>query len=227
MGDRLTPGQVHVYATTTPQRESLPEEVESTLSIDERERMLRFVHATDRWRFAVARSGLRAILSMYGGFPAPTIEFGYGPNGKPFLARPSGSMIHFNLSHSEGTVLYALGTAPLGIDVEKVRDIGGLDAVARAYFTEDERAVIEGSGSGRLSSFFLTWVRKEAVLKAYGRSVADFDATAGSSLFDVAPSTVVDLAVRDCVGALASTGPVEDMRAVEVTFDRLFSWRFR
>jgi 4'-phosphopantetheinyl transferase len=114
----------------------------------------------------------------------------------------AGGELHFNLTHTTGLALIALGRRRVGIDVEGRRDVPGMDGLVERFFSAAER-----DGYQRLApvdrpvAFFRGWTCKEAVIKAAGATVQCLDA------FDVEldptrPSAV--LAVRD--PALAASG---------------------
>jgi len=142
------------------------------LSPDERDRAERFVLERHRRRFVMARGVLRMILARYLQEPPEAISFEYSPLGKPGLARhlqPAGGL-HFNLSHSEDLVVYAVARGPeLGIDVERMRDLDDMEQLARISFSPTEFATWQGlARSHRRAAFFRCWTRKEAYIKATG-----------------------------------------------------------
>ena len=91
------------------------------------------------------------------------------PSGRPVLGGTE-APLHFNLSHSGRLALVAVSrSAPVGVDVEAVVTIPDADAVARDHFAADERRGLEDLGPERApAGFFVTWTRKEAVVKALG-----------------------------------------------------------
>ena len=82
---------------------------------------------------ALSREGIPGDISDENGLCALT----YGPYGKPFLRELPN--IQFNISHTKGLVVCAIGTASLGIDAEKIRPYPG--SVLRKM-TEEERVYI-------------------------------------------------------------------------------------
>nr|WP_246504130.1 4'-phosphopantetheinyl transferase superfamily protein [Plastoroseomonas arctica] len=127
----------------------------------------RFVRAEDRASSRAARAGLRAILGDSLGLPPLELEFDVAPMGKPRLAFPANSGVHFNLSHSHGLAALGVARFALGVDIEAVRPVE--DDLAHAVFSPaelDEFARL--TPAGRRLAFFLGWTRKEAVVKALG-----------------------------------------------------------
>ncbi len=136
------------------------------LAPDEHERAARFVFALDRTRYRIGRGLLRLLLGTYLGQAPGSLRFDYGPAGKPMLAPP----LHFNLAHSHGAGLIAVTHAgPIGVDLERVREIADIDAVIAHHFAEEERAEFAALPPDmRLRGFYAGWTRKEAILKVTG-----------------------------------------------------------
>jgi len=125
----------------------------------------------DRRTFRVARATLRALLGAYLARPPRTLTIGYGACGKPHLMPcENASELQFSVAHSGGRILYAVTRArDVGVDVERVRHIANLSSVARTILTPDEYAAWSRlNDRERVSSLYLAWVRKEAVLKGLG-----------------------------------------------------------
>jgi 4'-phosphopantetheinyl transferase len=168
----------------------------AVLSHDERERAARFVFARDRRRFVVTRGCLRALLARYGAGGPAAIRFAYAAHGKPSLDPSTGAPgLHFSVSHSQEVALVALARdVALGVDVEALRPLDDLAAIAERFFTPAETATIFGvPAAERELAFFLCWTRKEAFAKALGDGL-----TLGLDRYRVAcaprePARVVDV----------------------------------
>lgn len=139
------------------------------LSTDEDDRAQRYVFERDRRRFIVGRGVLRMLLGGYLGCPAADISFQYERNGKPELGYPADESFHFNLAHSEGLAVYAFTrTGEVGIDIEGIRDLPDVHAIAACLPEEEQRRVESAPGEERLLELFRAWTRQEALLKATG-----------------------------------------------------------
>jgi phosphopantetheinyl transferase len=77
--------------------------------------------------------------------------------------------VHFNVSHSSGWAIYALGLGEVGVDLEFVRPIPEMQALVDQYLSVAERS---GFGSvpddQELKAFYNCWTRKEAYVKVLG-----------------------------------------------------------
>jgi len=141
------------------------------LSDDELLRAERSAFEEHRRRFVVCRTALRAILGGYLARPPGELKFHQGPHGKPRVdpAR-SHQSIHFNVSHSDELALVAVSRQrELGVDLERVRPLDGIDDIVARHFSPAERlAFSRVPPTTRLATFYRHWTLKEACLKACG-----------------------------------------------------------
>ena len=96
-------------------------------------------------RFALGEKALPAIA--------------LGERGKPYF--PDRPDLHFSLSHTEGAALVGLSSAPIGVDIEKVRPLGPRVRGKLGANLSDEEA-------------FRRWTALEARSKRSGEGVAAF-----------------------------------------------------
>src|SRR5271170_6222415 len=167
----LARGEIHVWSASLVTDEVTLRSLEATLVDEERERARRFIFERDRDRYIVARGILRDLLGQYLRCAPRSIEFSYGPYGKPAIAgAASRSGICFNLSHSHGLAVVAIGREQeVGIDVELIRPEFASEAIAKRYFSAKEIDELTSLPAElRTEGFFLCWTRKEAYIKAKG-----------------------------------------------------------
>lgn len=100
----------------------------------------------------------------------------YGQHEKPdfdqqWLRENGFDEIHFSLSHSGYRVMCVISTAPVGCDVELVKDRNM--NIARRFFTEEEYADImeQPDDSAKADRFFRYWTLKESFIKCDGRGL--------------------------------------------------------
>lgn len=126
---------------------------------------------------ASSQALLRKILSLYLDCPADSISLGTGEHGKPYLLnwehqsfKNDTSPIQFNLSHSGDYAAFAFSSsAPVGIDIEKVRPKLRMEALVRRFFHPGEYAVFSGLDEKAQREFlFRRWTAREAFLKGLG-----------------------------------------------------------
>ncbi len=137
------------------------------LSADEVARAMRFYTQELRIAFQRCRATVRAVLGRYVGESPLSIEFGYGPQGKPFLLDRD---IHFNVSHCKNVALIAVSRQPLGVDIEFCSLVAlGRAALYKMVCHRSERialTALPAAAQDRL--FHQIWTRKEAYFKALG-----------------------------------------------------------
>ena len=160
------------------------------LSEDEKARAERFYQHADRVRMAATRAALRRQLARRLGCAPAALCFELGPHDKPRLSPQGGHKpaVTFNVSHCGEYALIAVSTAPgvasLGVDIEQRRADLDLEDLAEYAFTPSERAFLQRCqpcagqsgappGLDYASAFFLTWVAKEAALKALGVGIGE------------------------------------------------------
>ena len=138
------------------------------LSRDECDRAARLLNLQHQNNFIAARGMLRSRLAEYTNCSPRALRFEYGNYGKPRLADYPN--LQFNLAHSNGRGLIAVSeTAVVGVDLEKVRSVPKLLALAKRFFKSSEyEAIVAMPESLQPEQFFAYWTCKEAYLKAVG-----------------------------------------------------------
>jgi 4'-phosphopantetheinyl transferase len=170
---RLGENEVHIWKAHLDLAPASIPKLFEVLNDAERNRAERFVFDKDRTRFVVARSILRLLVAQYLNTSARTIEFSYGPQGKPSLRE--NSHLRFNLAHSGGLALYAFSLdRELGIDLESERRFSNTEnkEIVQTHFSREEQSEFY-SLEPKLQdeAFYLGWTRKEAYLKARGEGL--------------------------------------------------------
>ena len=171
----LSKSDVHVWRAKLDLPIERVQQLAEILSADEVRRAERFYFEQDRVRFIVGRGILRTILSCYLGIAANQLQFCYSSRGKPDLVQKlGGDRLRFNLSHSQGLVLYAVTRDhAIGIDVEHIRPIAEADQIVKSFFSDYEKKVYHNLPPHQKQvAFFNCWTRKEALIKAIGEGLA-------------------------------------------------------
>ncbi len=194
----------------------------SMLSPDEQARASRFKFERDRDRFVAAHLALRQVLALHVGVAMQRLEFNTGAWGKPALAdHPA---LPFNLSHSGGIALIAVGTAnPIGVDVELERPIPDWDALASDYFAPAERTALAALRANARDRAFLTcWTRKEACLKAIGLGLNVAPRSVEVGIWPIAAS--VRVPTPDGTAQIA-INPIAPSDAIAAAIGSLAQWQ--
>ncbi|MBF2029516.1 MAG: 4'-phosphopantetheinyl transferase superfamily protein [Oscillatoriales cyanobacterium C42_A2020_001] len=167
---------VHLWAANLRVAATSVEGFFHTLAEVERQRASRFRFEQDRNDFVVARGILRSLLGTYLDLEPAQVQFTYGDRGKPELANHQ-SGTQFNVSHSNGMALYAIGRDRMvGVDLEYRRPLSDLPSLAKRFFSNQEYAVLTSLDAVHQSeAFFQLWTCKEAYLKATGQGLTRLD----------------------------------------------------
>src|SRR5712671_5519100 len=171
----LPGGHAHVWAARNNHSHAILRTLEDTLSSSERIQAEKFRFDRHRIQYIFAHGVLRQIIAGYSRCRPHELTFGTNEYGKPFVRQPGDeAALMFNMSHSEAVVLVGLTVGrPIGVDVELVRPIPGLEEIAGQHFADEERALIEAAGTDdRERLFYICWTRKEAYWKAVGTGLS-------------------------------------------------------
>lgn len=163
-----TPATIEVTPFSLDEDDVLPLALaRSWLSEAELARAASFRFDIHRDRFVRGRGMMRALLARRLGADPASLEFSLGEKGKPSLV---GDPTGFNLSHSEGTAVLAIGGVDsIGVDVEGYDRRVDHAGLARRCFRASEIAWMEDFPPGdRHLAFFRIWTAKEARMKASG-----------------------------------------------------------
>jgi 4'-phosphopantetheinyl transferase len=173
---RLDPGQAHLWAAVSNEFVDQAPKLGALLSPAEQATAERFRLVEDRNRYVIRHGLLRLILGRYLEQRPSAIEFQHGAYGKPGLRMDgAGPHIFFNTSHSAEIAICAITSAcPIGVDVERMREIPEIEGIARQFFVPNEtRTLMALPAESRMQAFYNCWTRKEAFLKATGEGIAE------------------------------------------------------
>jgi len=126
-------------------------------------KLMQYRFAKDRWLCAAAYMLLLHALQNEHGITEEQVKIEVEESGKPYLA--SHPHIFFNLSHCDLGVVCGLGSAPIGVDVEAIRNIDQI--VVKRVCNMAEQDIIACSGS-QAHTFTEMWTLKESFIKAIG-----------------------------------------------------------
>src|SRR5687768_11564948 len=157
---------------------------ETSLSVDDAElaRILELLSPVDRWaadefshvaarkQYIVSGGMVLQRLSAYLGMAPQEIQFTIEGAGKPVLAGERA--VDFNLTHSRHLTLLGVAPRPLGVDMERVREMPRAIELAKRYYSPAQHEEIAATPAEARSRKFLgMWVRWEAYAEALGTSV--------------------------------------------------------
>lgn len=164
-------GETHVWVFGLDVEPPVLAMLRALLSPDEIGRAERLRDPLDRARCIAGRAQLRQVIGDCLGQPPESVRFSCSPTGKPSLEdEAAAARLRFNASGSDALGIVAVrGDAEIGVDVERVRSIPDIAALARRMLGADEhKEYAKVPKSRRETRFFEYWVRKEASAKALG-----------------------------------------------------------
>ena len=180
------------------------------LSSDEAARRAHYRSRAAAERYVVTRSLVRIVLGEHLGVGPRALRVSRTDTGKPIVAEG----INFNVTHSGDLVLLAVcERRPVGVDVERRREVPRVRELMLRWFSESERqecAHLSTLGLTDSEAFLRVWSLKEARLKALGVGISGaanaaldtVDVQSLASLLDTLPRSGGDHA-QGYVGALA------------------------
>ncbi len=144
----------------------------SLMSDEKKQRVERFRFEDGKKRTVFGEMLARKMISSARKTNEEKIVFKAGKNGKPYTKSVD---IHFNISHSDELILCAVNDTPIGVDIEKVREIN--PSVIKYTCNKDELEYVYENGISKeesLRRFFEIWTFKEATFKYKGTGLDDF-----------------------------------------------------
>ena len=168
----LAPGDLHLWRIPTGEGGAPIDACLDLLGVRQRERAQRMTHAGARDRYVRSQAGLRRTLALYLGLPLSSIDYRYGPAGKPGLSGVH-AWLEFNLTTTGDMALIGISRElPLGVDCEWIRPRGDLDGIARRMFGPERAEILAATPEPeRLAAFCRAWTALEADAKWDGRGL--------------------------------------------------------
>jgi 4'-phosphopantetheinyl transferase len=176
----LSDHAVHIWLVDLDVSDDMLCQYAGLLSSVEKERAARFFFEQHRQHYVAAHGILRILLGHYLQTDQVDVPLAAMKNGKPVVAKPlSSQRISFNLSHSDERALVGITSMrPIGVDIEKVRQIPEMSHIISHHFSAAEQALMEAlTDAERLRQFYRCWVKKEALVKAQGGGLGALSAS--------------------------------------------------
>lgn len=166
----LAEDRVTVFRLKTTDDARILTRWEALLTPAEQQRATKFRQRADQHRFTFGRALVRLIISQITNQTPQHVAIEQGYAGKPFL--PDLPSFHFSVSHTGEWVLLAVGTVPVGVDVEFINRRFLFDDLIPTVLTATEQHAMDDSHDPHLF-FYECWTRKEAFVKATGKGMTD------------------------------------------------------
>lgn len=136
---------------------------ETLLDAAERKRLSGLHAHKRRCEFLTGRALIKDVLSGIIGVAPEKVQLGFSEKGAPVLKNtPS---LFFSLSHSVDKVVLAVHEAPVGVDIEHVRDRPFEALTRRLFDTQAQETFSLLAPCDQSDFFFRTWTMGEAAFK--------------------------------------------------------------
>ena len=135
------------------------------VSTEKQDRIRRFHFFKDAQNCLLSDVLARVEICRITGLSNELLEFSTNEYGKPFLV--NNPHIHFNISHTDDYVTFAIADEPVGIDIETMKPIDL--RIAERFFTTDETTYI--MAGDQIQRFYEVWTKKESRIKWEGRGL--------------------------------------------------------
>jgi 4'-phosphopantetheinyl transferase len=166
-------GTVDVWVARPPELSAGADwpRLEALLTDEDRAKRDRFHFEANRREYAVTRALARLVLGDALDVDPESLVFGRTDRGRPFLVPDRG--LRFNLANHPTTVVCAVATAEVGVDVEPVGRGPEILTVTHTVFSDEERSMLDALPQPEKEARAVSlWTAKEAYLKARGMGLS-------------------------------------------------------
>lgn len=144
----------------------------------ELERHKRFLDERKKNEFLVGRCFIKRELASLLGIMPDEVALSLSANGKPQYVREGEEQVHFNLSHGSGHFVLGFSLNPIGVDLEKKREVS-LEVMQPILSDLEAKALANVPDELRSRSILSLFTIKEAFIKStdkkYGLDEISFD----------------------------------------------------
>ncbi|MDS0524593.1 4'-phosphopantetheinyl transferase superfamily protein [Clostridium sp. SHJSY1] len=135
---------------------------------EKREKVIKFRRDEDKIRSLLGDVLARILICKFLKCKNKDIKYKYNEYGKPYIDEN----VEFNISHSGNYVVVAIDNAPLGIDIEEMKEIE-FEGIAKGYYNESEyNWIINHNKSEQMKCFYKIWTLKESYVKYVGKGLS-------------------------------------------------------
>jgi len=156
--------QLYLLEVEPQYDDSILDKMLISLPDERKEKLLRYRHDIDRKIGIYSQILIRCLICRVSSLKYHDIQINEGPTGKPYLA--CNPRYEFNISHTRNAVAAALSDEPIGVDIERIREID--INIAKSVFSDKELNWLQDASEDRNRRFFDIWTKKEALVKYHG-----------------------------------------------------------
>jgi 4'-phosphopantetheinyl transferase len=170
LAHHISKGELHIWRYTVNEQDYATEKINPILSVEEREKAIRFMQEQHAIKYVCNHRFMRNVLGAYLNVLPAEIKFSHTALGKPFIEN---SDLFFNLSHRNKYGLLAIfKDAEVGVDIEYIKELQDVATFSSYSFSEQEKAMIFNGNKTNPEILFTFWAFKEAFIKATGTGLS-------------------------------------------------------
>lgn len=142
------------------------------LMADELQRYQSFRNSERAKQFLLGRILLRQSLAAHLAVDENALQFSYGANGKPELAKAIIGELAFSLSHAGSCSVVAIASgARIGVDLELASRAKAVLGIAQHFYSPAEIGRLDSHGASAAQQAMALWGLKESIVKASGDTI--------------------------------------------------------
>lgn len=138
------------------------------ISTEKQQRLSKVRSEIDKKTGTYSEALVRMLICRTLGVKNKDIALSQNEYGKPNLI--GSTDFHYNISHTRNALTVGVSDEPIGVDIERIREVD-LN-IAKRVFTDNELSYVFGEESGKDLRFFNIWTKKEAVAKRAGKGLS-------------------------------------------------------
>ncbi|MBL4656843.1 MAG: 4'-phosphopantetheinyl transferase superfamily protein [Flavobacteriales bacterium] len=159
--------------------------IEGDMSLMNEAELIRHNRYSDnkkRKEFLAGRTLIKTEMSTLLGIKPTEVVISLSENGKPYCQQEGENPVHFNLSHGSGHFVIAFSLHPIGVDLEKKREVS-FEEMQPILSKLESQQLAELSDKDRSRAILSLFTTKEAFIKStdkkYGLDEIGFSLSEG------------------------------------------------
>ena len=138
------------------------------LNPEQKMRSLRYKTEMDKQNYIATHGCVNILFSKIEQCSISSLQNWVTKNKKPYIQNNHG--LTYNISHTKGCAVVALGPGEIGIDIERIMDEFAYEKIWNRYFQSEYGCAFAKKMTQR--KFYTFWTIKEACLKYWGLGIS-------------------------------------------------------
>lgn len=128
----------------------------------------KYFHEEDKYRSVCGEKLIRDLIADFENISIDQVLVSFNKYGKPYSPN---SKLLYNISHSGSLVVIAYDYTPIGVDIEKIKNLD-FDFIIKEFATDFEILQFQKSRYPK-NHFYHLWTLKEAYFKCVGTGIKE------------------------------------------------------